>query len=234
MLDDLIYLQNGEVFFPVPSSDPGIQRVVGFSRQYLGHDVGRDDPSSYVLIRDEQLPVRDARGIRLGDRTRTVIWADRFKPRDFIELAEYTGRIMAAPEMHNTTLIVDATGAGTPYSHQLNHGGIKHVAMIMTAGAQFRRDGQTVYCSKSLLLETLAGALETGELTIASDLPMKDQLTTEIASFELEETAAGSLVLRGGGRGHNSDMAIACAAAFIASDKIRGGRIGTHKLDNWF
>ena len=72
----------------------------------------------------------------------------------------------------------------------------------MTAGAQMNRKGR-VTCSKNLLLETLASGFETGELAIASDLPLRNQLIQEIAAFELATTAAGNLVLEGGGKGHH-------------------------------
>ena len=96
------------------------------------------------------------------------------------------------------------------------------------------RKGHRVSVSKNVLLETLAGGFETGAITIAHDLPLKAQLTAEIGSFELATTAAGNLVLQGGGRGHHADMAVALALAFFASSHLVGGVVGESKLGNWY
>ncbi len=88
--------------------------------------------------------------------------------------------------------------------------------------------------SKNLLLETLAGGFETGALTIAHDLPLKGALMSEIGSFELATTAAGNLVLQGGGKGHHADMAVALALAFFASENLIGGYVGEYRLTGWF
>ena len=57
---------------------------------------------------------------------------------------------------------------------------------------------------------------------------------TEIASFELATTAAGNLVLRGGGKGHHADMAVALALAYFASENLGGVHIGEYKLAGWY
>ena len=66
----------------------------------------------------------------------------------------------------------------------------------------------------------MAAGLEVGDLTIAADLPLKTRLQQEIAAFELAVTAAGNLVLDGGGRGHHSDGAIATALAYWTSEVL--------------
>jgi len=88
--------------------------------------------------------------------------------------------------------------------------------------------------SKNLLLETMASGFETGELTIAEDLPLRTQLIQEIAAFELATTAAGNLVLEGGGKGHHSDLAIATALAYFTSERLQPYTFETAKLANWF
>ena len=116
----------------------------------------------------------------------------------------------------------------------LTDSGIDHIAITMTAGATWTRKGHRVSFSKNLLLETLAGGSETGALTIAHDLPLKAKLSAEIGSFELSTTAAGNLVLQGGGKGHHADMAVALALAFFASNNLVGGCIGQFRLAGWY
>ena len=105
----------------------------------------------------------------------------------------------------------------------------------MLAGPSYAstRQGHRVTVSKNLLLETLAGGFETGVLSIAHDLPLKTQLITELASFEFATTAAGNLVLQGGGKGLHADMAVALALAFFASSNLVGGYVGQARLVNY-
>ena len=83
-------------------------------------------------------------------------------------------------------------------------------------------------------LSSIIVGLDPVERSIAHDLPLKAQLTAEIGSFELATTAAGNLVLQGGGKGHHADMAIALALAFFASSNLVGGCVGEFKLAGWF
>ena len=124
----------------------------------------------------------------------------------------------------------NATGLGAPFCDVLTEGGIDHLAITMTAGASWTRRGHRVTVSKNLLLETLASGFETRALAIAHDLPLRAELITEIASFELATTQAGNLVLQGGGKGHHADMAV----AWFASSCLVGGVVREVRLTNWY
>ena len=156
-----------------------------------------------------------------------------FDKTAYTDIAAHVAQVLAKKELAGKTrLCVDATGLGTPFCDVLTEGGIDHLAITMTAGASWnRRRGHRVTVSKNLLLETLASGFETGALTIAHDLPLRAELTAEIASFELATTQAGNLVLQGGGRGHHADMAVALALAWFASERLvrwsgAGGEVG--------
>ena len=69
---------------------------------------------------------------------------------------------------------------------------------------------------------------------ISSAASRKGPLMTEIGSFELATTAGGNLVLKGGGKGHHADMAVALALAFFASINLVGGCIGQFRLAGWY
>ena len=60
------------------------------------------------------------------------------------------------------------------------------------------------------------------------------RLESRIASFELASTAAGNLVLQGGGKGHHADMAIALALAYFASENLLPGFTGEGQLENYW
>ena len=234
-MSDLEYLDDGRVVLPT-DGDPAVRRAIGHDRFFLGLDLGRIDPSALVLVRDRQLPEWGA-GLRqrLGPRTRTVVYADRIVETAYTVVAGHVAAVLSKRDLAGRTqLCVDATGLGGPFSDVLSDSGIDHIAMTITAGAVWTRKGHRVSVAKNLLLETLAGAFETGALSIACDLPLRAELMTEIASFELATTAAGNLVLRGGGKGHHADMAVALALAYFASENLIGGYFGTWRLANWY
>jgi hypothetical protein len=222
-MTDLIFRHDGTVALPT-NGDPAVQAVLGYSRYFLGLDLGRNDPSAFVLLHDEQLPEWGPAGQqRLSERRRTVVWADRVRDTAYTDLARYTASMLAKPALQGrTTLVVDATGLGMPFCDVLTEGGIDHIAVTMTAGQNWTRRGNKVSVAKNVLLESLATGFETNALAIAANLLLKDQLLAEVQSFELETTAAGSLVLSGGGRGHHADMAIALALSFFASNALFG------------
>ena len=201
-MPELEYLDHGRVILPT-NNDPAIIRVEGYERFFLGLDLGRNDPTALVLVRDRQLPEwKTSIRQELGKRTRTVVYADRIRVTAYTDIANHVAQVLARKELEGKTkLCVDATGLGTPFCDVLTEGGIDHLAITMTAGASWTQTGHRVTVSKNLLLETLAGGFETSALTIAHDLPLRAELTTEIASFELATTQAGNLVLHGGGGG---------------------------------
>lgn len=164
-----------------------------------------------------------------------MVWADRVSDTAYTDLARHAAYLLAKPELQGRTqLVVDATGLGQPFCDVLTEGGIDHIAVTMTAGQSWTRKGNKATVAKNVLLETLATGFETGALDIAHNLPLRNQLVQEIASFELAATAAGNLVLAGGGKGHHADMAIALALAWFASERLLADFIGHVKLAGWY
>ena len=222
-MPELEYLDHGRIILPT-NGDPAINRVEGYERYFLGLDLGRNDPTALVLVRDRQLPQwKTSIRQELGKRTRTVVLC-RPHTRDGLHGHRRACRASCSRERSSRErrrLCVDATGLGTPFCDVLTEGGIDHLAITMTAGASWTRTGHRVTVSKNLLLETLASGFETGALTIAHDLPLRAELTTEIASFELATTQAGNLVLQGGGRGASCGYG-RCTCARV----VRVGEVG--------
>jgi hypothetical protein len=233
-VSELILLDGGRVALKT-HNDPAVERVLGHDRFFLGLDLGRSDPSALVLLRDKQFPEWQKGRQVLGLRTRTVVYADRVRATAYTDIASHVASMLAKPDLQGRTkLCVDATGLGAPFCDVLTQGGVEHFAMTMTAGASWSRDDHRVTVSKNTLLETLASGFETSALGIAHDLPLKSELMSEIASFELASTAAGNLVLQGGGKGHHADMAVALALAFFASTHLLPGFTGVGQLENFY
>lgn len=220
-MNEYVFRAGGKVALRVPDNDPAVQRILGHSRFWLGMDLGRSDPSALVLLHDEQLPVYDGSRQVLGPRTRTVVWADRIADTAYTDLSRHVAVILSKQQLHGRTkFIIDSSGLGQPFSDVLIEGGIEHYAATMTSGQAWKKKGRKITVAKNVLLETLATGFETGALTIAHDLPLKEQLLIEVQSFELGQTSAGNLILQGGGKGHHADMAIALALAYFGSEEI--------------
>jgi len=234
-MSEFHFLKDGRVCLPSNADPAAVGTVVyGWLRHRVGLDLGRNDPSALVVIRDECYPEFSGVGFQqqLGKQKCTVVFHETVQLYSYTDLADYVANRLA--QIPHWTLAVDASGLGAPFSSQLELAGIEHHACIMTAGAKLSQDGKDVTVAKTLLLENLATGLETGDLTIAHDLPDRQQLLNEIASFELASTSSGNLVLQGGGKGHHADRAIATALAYLSATHLeQEGVYGLRKLRGW-
>lgn len=234
-MPDLIHHKDGRVTLP-SNADPAAAgtSVSGWVRHHVGMDLGRNDPSAIVVVRDECYPRFTGRGYEqeLGPRKATVVFEETIRLYSYTDLADYLAtRLLKIPHW---TLTVDASGLGAPFSSVLDQAGIDHKAVVITAGASLTQDGKDVRIAKTMLVENLAAGLETGGLAIASDLPGKQDLINEIAAFELASTSAGNLVLQGGGKGHHSDRAIAAALAYLRVTHLGGSSpVIARRLTGW-
>lgn len=230
----LEFLKDGRVVLP-SNADPAAagMSVTGWVRHRVGLDLGRNDPSALVVVRDECYPEFTGRGFeqRLGARRANVVFQETVQLYSYTDLADYLARKLK--QIPHWSLAIDASGLGAPFSSVLDQAGIEHYACVMTAGANLTTKGRDVTVAKTLLIENLAVGLETGVLRVADDLDGKQDLLNEIASFELASTSAGNLVLQGGGKGHHADRAIACALAYLQVTHLDTTVSGQHKLAGW-
>ena len=228
------HLKDGRVVLP-SNADPAAAGTVvhGWVRHHVGLDLGRNDPSAIVVIRDECYPQFTGRGFEqeLGPRKCTVVFQETVQLYSYTDLADFLVRRLG--QIPHWTLAIDASGLGAPFSSTLDNAGIEHFAVVMTAGTSLSRKGKDVTCAKTLLLENMAVGLETGVLTVAHDLNGKQDLLNEIASFELASTSAGNLVLQGGGKGHHADRAIATALAYLSVTHLDTYQGGEYRLRGW-
>lgn len=216
-----VILPDGRVALP-SNADPAAAgtHVFGWIKHRVGLDLGRNDPSAIVVIRDECYPEFTGNGFeqRLGARRTTVVFQESIQLFSYTDLADYLAKRLG--QIPHWTLAIDASGLGAPFSSTLDLAGIEHWSVVMTAGSTMSKKDKSVTVSKGILLENMAVGIETGTLTLADDLPGKQDLLNEIASFELTSTTAGNLVLSGGGKGHHADRAIACVLAYLSATDL--------------
>jgi len=228
------HLKDGRVVLP-SNADPAAANTVvcGWLKHHVGMDLGRNDPSAIVVIRDECYPQFTGRGFEqeLGERRCTVVFQETIQLYSYTDLADFLAKRLN--KIPHWTLAIDASGLGAPFSSTLDNAGIDHFAVVMTAGSNLTRKGKDVSCAKTVLLENMAVGIETGALTVAHDLDGKQDLLNEIASFELASTSVGNLVLQGGGKGHHADRAIATALAYLSATHLDTYQGGQHRLTGW-
>ena len=234
---NLVFHKDGSVTLP-SNADPAAAVTFkrGWVRHRVGMDLGRNDPSAIVVVRDECYPEFTGRGFeqQLGPRRATVVFQETIQLYSYTDLADYLAKRLS--QIPNWTLAIDASGLGAPFSSTLDLAGIEHWSVVMTAGANLSKKGKVITCAKTLLLENLATGIETGGLTIADDLKGKQDLLNEIASFELTATSSGNLVLAANkSQAGHADRAIACSLAWLQvthlDDSAQGG---VHKIKNWY
>ena len=217
-------------------NDPSIERAIGYRRFWLAADIGFQDPTGMILLRDEQVPFWDKTRQKLGPRLRTIVWADMFREVSYASICTYLQQLLARPSIRGRVkLAIDGSGIGAPFSSFLADQQIDHLSVSITAGAAISKHGRQHNVSKSILIGDLANALETRKLLIAADLPLRDRIMRELEAFEVRVTAAGNQVLniaRSEDVGHG-DLAIAAALAFYHSSNLPG-YTGQAKLEGYW
>lgn len=216
--------------------DPAHDRVVGYKRYWLGADLGQHDPTGLVLMKDERLPIwKEGRQV-LGVRNRVVVWCDFLTDTSYSAISEYLVDLMSRPSIRGKVrLSVDATGVGRAFSDFLVSAQVEHAAVQITAGMATTVEGRYHNVSKTVLLGALAVAIEQRHLLLAHDLPLRDRLIGELASFEVKTTAAGNQILnatRSEGTGH-ADLAIAASLVLYHSSTFVGS-YGEGTLEGWY
>lgn len=219
-------------------NDPAVEKVSGWSRYWLGVDLAQaQDNTALVCVHDECLP-RWGGGSRqvLGPRTRTIVFADKFKGVSYPDITSHVIRTLTKePLRGRARLVIDASGLGRVVSNWLDDQGVDHHAIQMTVGQNWVEKDRYVNVGKTLLLETLSLLFATGDLTFAHDLPLRGDILAELETFQLEQTAAGNQIITQGRSGaHHGDLAIALAVACFASEHLLPGFTGVGLIENYF
>lgn len=228
------YIHQGDCVILPTGNDPAVRRVTGHHRFHIGLDLGQSDPTAIVIVEDRQYPVWEGALQRLEKRQRSVVYADRITDTRYVEIARHAAALTRrSPIEGRWTLTVDATGVGRAFVDVLADMRIEHTPVQMVGGSTITTSGRFTNVAKNILITSLAGAFETQQLTIAADLPLRNDLLTELESFSVKFTAAGNQVFEGGGAGHHADMAIAAALAWFRSEQ-HYGFTGEGQLEGWY
>jgi len=218
-------------------NDPGATRVVGTSRYWLGVDLAQSqDFTALCCLHETQLPIMQDGQCILGPRALTVVYADRFKGVSYPAIVDHMVKVMAAkPFAGRCKLTIDASGLGRVVFDLCQEQNIPLTGIQMVAGQQWTRKG--LYCNvgKSLLVENLAVLFASGELKFASDLPLRQVIEQDLASFTLTETAAGNqIITQNRQSGSHGDLAIGLACAAFSATYLKPQTIEQAQLRGWY
>ena len=229
--------QPGGVVALAAGADPAIERVLGWRRFWLGVDLAQaQDFTALVVVKDECLPLWHGSRQILGERMRTIVFADRFNAISYPDVVSHLiATMQREPLAGRVELVIDATGLGRVVSDLLTEARINHLALQSVVGQNWRRDGRYVNVGKHLLLETLSVLFSSKGLRFAAGLELKPDIEAELETFRLETTRAGQSVITQGRAGHHhGDLAVALAIAAFASQYLVPPQIGTIKLRNYY
>lgn len=232
----LAHLPDGRVI--VDSQDPGVSKVTGFQNYWIAADLGQaNDYSATVVVKDEALPVVDDGKVILGPRNRTVVFADRFRGVSYVEVVDYLIRLKnAQPFGGKSQLVIDGTSIGRVVSDMLEGQNVRHTAITMTGGQEWsKKTSRYVSAGKTFLVETLAVLFAAGELRFAHDLPLRDEIEKDLASFTTATTAAGnSIITQSRSAAGHGDLGIALIVGAFASQYLKPPRIEVGHLKGYW
>jgi hypothetical protein len=233
---NLIWHDNGRVTNDT-HQDPAIPRVEGFSTYWLAADLGQaNDYSAVVAIKDEALPIIDDGKVIVGPRRRSIVYADRFRGVSYVDVVDHLIRLRNAPPFAGKTeLSIDGTSIGRVVSDMLWDQGVDHKAVQMTGGQEWRKaSARYVNAGKTFMVENLAVLFASGDIKFAHDLPLRQEIEEDLASFTVQTTAAQNQIITQSrnATGHG-DLGIALIVGAFASQYLKPSKILVSQLRGW-
>lgn len=234
---DLVWHPDGRVVNET-HEDPAILRVTGFSTYWVAADLGQaNDFSAVVVIKDEALPIADDNRVIVGPRERTVVYADRFRGVSYVDVVDHLIKLRNAPPFGGKSeLVIDGTSIGRVVSDMLWGQSVDHHAIQMTGGQDWnKKSARYVNAGKTFMIENLAVLFAAGELKFAHDLPLRQEIEEDLASFTVQTTAAqNQIITQSRSTAGHGDLGIALIVGGFASQYLKPQSILTGHLRGWY
>jgi len=136
------------------------------------------------------------------------------------EVARRVRALLDTPPLKgNADLVVDATGVGAAVVGMLGEAGLRYQSVLITAGDQEVREGNTCRVPKRDLIAAPQVLLQSRELKIAAELPEAETLASELQNFRYEITRSGNDTYAAWREGDHDDLILAVALAVWALQK---------------
>ena len=188
-------------------------------------DLGQaNDYSAVVVIKDEALPIADDNRVIVGPRERTVVYADRFRGVSYVDVVDHLIKLRNAPPFGGKSeLVIDGTSIGRVVSDMLWDQSVDHRAIQMTGGQDWnKKTTRYVNAGKTFMIENLAVLFAAGELKFAHDLPLRQEIEEDLASFTVQTTAAqNQIITQSRSTAGHGDLGIALIVGGFASQYLK-------------
>jgi hypothetical protein len=137
------------------------------------------------------------------------------------EVAGHVKRLLNTPPLQdNWELAVDATGVGAAVTAQLRAEGLYFKSVLITAGGEETREGNTYKVPKKYLIARPQVLLQEGNrrLKIAPSLPEAGTLVEELLNYRYKITGAGNDTYGTWREGQHDDLLLALCLAVWAAE----------------
>jgi len=233
---DLIWHADGRVTNET-NQDPAIEQIEGHSTFWIAADLGQaNDYSAIVVIKDEALPIIDDGKVIVGPRERSIVYADRFRGVSYVDVVDHLIRLTNAPPFGGKSeLSIDGTSIGRVVSDMLWDQSVDHKAIQMTGGQDWRQASvRYVNAGKTFMIENLAVLFASGDIKFAHDLPLRQEIEEDLASFTLTITAAhNQIITQSRSSAGHGDLGIALIVGAFASQYLKPQTIRVSQLIGW-
>lgn len=173
------------------------------NRYLIGLDVGTINDWTAVSVLQkygewEPVPVRKGLGTTLEDRwcfrEYRLLHLERHLGEPYTEIVRHVQALTAQPRLEGARIVVDGTGVGRPVIDVMADLGLKRLTpVIITGGDNVSSSsvhGRMEYrVPKRDLVGTLQVLLQNQELRIPANLPLRQELTTELQNFKIKLNA---------------------------------------------
>jgi hypothetical protein len=133
------------------------------------------------------------------------------------------GDLLARPPLvKQSRLVIDASGVGVAVCDMFREAGMSYVAVTITGGVGWHREGRQLFVSKHLLVSTIQKLLSCEALGISKHLGEADTLRTELRNFRVKISKAANEVYEAREGTHDDLVPSVAVGLFVAEHP--GGR----------
>jgi hypothetical protein len=195
------------------------------TKYFLGLDLGKQADHTALSIVEKMRPPRE------GEPTYSVIAGRRVDTRpiappfynclnlhryplgtSYPAIVQKVKDVVEAEELKGQySLVIDATGVGTPLVDMFREVGLRPVPVVITGGQTVNHDKGIYTVPKRILVSTLKREVSSGRLNVAPG-PFREVLQKEMGTFDLTVTEAANDTYEGR-KGAHDDIVLSVALA---------------------
>lgn len=112
---------------------------------------------------------------------------ERHLGRSYVAIADRVIELTKTPELKAADVVLDMTGVGRPVADMLRDRGVAMLYPVtITGGDKVTNDGEEYRVPKRDLVSTMQVLMQNRRLRIASTIPLRETLVTELSNFKVK------------------------------------------------